>query len=771
MWRRLSSEAAADGKAAADRSSNRARFGMGAGMVVVSLFTVIVTALAIHLPWQYTARQNVEDIARQLNDEIITGIRREVGGLFERTEAVQRSIRDIFSRRVVDIADKVRRDQLYFAILQTNPHFSWVSFGYPNGDFFGANRRDSDNFRIVESRWDDQNKQATRQIDYYVRNEKSIYFTHSKTKQNDYYAPGRDWYKKAIETNEDIWTDVYVFASSGKPGINTATVLELDGEPVGVISIAIELERISLYLRELRVGATGVEFIVNANGEMIAFEDQKHVTEASAGGPRPRLKGLSDAAHPLLRIASQALDAAGGSLVDFGASRQIRHIHPDTEESYFVTFAPVGHRDWIVGTVIPEADFLRRIDENTEKLLYALLSAIAVVALVATGLSRILFVRPLSRIIAQTERIERLDLESVNRIPSRIKEIDSLSSALQRMSLGLGSFRKYVPTELVRLLTSEGIRAEVGGEQRTLTILFMDLQAFTGMTEELGHRLLPYLADFLSDMSEEIVANQGTIDKYIGDAIMAFWGAPITNENHATDACRAALQCLRRLEIRRIDWAKEGRPDFRVRIGVNTGRVIVGNIGSNEKLDYTVLGDPVNLASRLEGLNREFGTQIIIGQHTYDLARYDIVARRLDTVAVKGRDEAVNIYEVLAMRDEVGPHSNFAWIRTYERGLELMRERCWLEAIDRFTETIETRGGVDKPSSVMIARCKQALATTVPDRSDHAPAAPRAADGAAVQPSGHGDGVELVFPGGRSRRQWAGASPAGGAAPGPGAEA
>jgi adenylate cyclase len=745
---------------------------MGAGMIAVSLFTAIVTAIAIHLPWQHTARQNVQDIARQLNAEIISGIRREVGGLFERTVAAQQAIHDILSKRVIDIADKARRDEFYFSVLRANPHFSWVSFGYPNGDFFGANRRDDDNFRVVESKWDAQKKNAARQIDYYVRNESSVYFTHAKTKHNDYYAPERDWYKEAIQSDDHVWTDVYIFATSRKPGINTAKVLRIDGEFVGVISIAIELERILQYLQELTIGETGVEFIINTNAEMIAFEDYDQVTEARANALRPNFKRLADATHPLLQVASTALDASGLSLAEATADKQIRHIDANTGESYFVTFAPVGHRDWIIGTVIPERDFLRRIDANTEKLLYALVSAIAVVVLVAAGLSRVLFVRPLSRIIAQTEQIQRFDLDSVERVPSRITEIDGLSVALQRMSRGLASFRKYVPTELVRLLTSEGIAAELGGDKRTLTILFIDLQAFTTMTEELGHRLLPYLADYFTDMSKEIVANHGTIDKYIGDAIMAFWGAPIVNENHATDACRAALACLRRLEIRRIDWAKEGRPDFRVRIGVSTGRVIVGNIGSEQRLDYTVLGDAVNLASRLEGLNREFGTQVLIGQQTYDLAKYEIFSRRIDSVAVKGKDEVINTYEVLAMRDEVGPQASFAWARSYERGLDMMRERCWLDAIDCFAEAIELRGG-DKPSSIMIGRCKAALAAAGASQADDGPLVARIGDDRDDGGSACGDRAGLTRSDARRRRRpGRGASASGDEiAPGPAAEA
>src|SRR5690606_35308269 len=163
---------------------------------------------------------------------------------------------------------------------------------------------------------------------------------------------------------------------------------------------------------------------------------------------------------------------------------------------------------------------------------------------------------------------------------------------LQRTASGLSAFRRFLPPEIVRVVSTSGIGAELGGERRTLTILFMDLRGFTSMTEEMGHHLLPYLADYMSDMSSRIVACRGTIDRAIGAATLAFWGAPAHNENHASDACRAALHCMRLLAMRRAESVGLGRPEFHARIGVNSGRVIVGNIGSKEKLDYTVLGDP-----------------------------------------------------------------------------------------------------------------------------------------------------------------------------------
>ena len=692
------------------RIKNHFRLSLISVLILASLFIVLITALAIHLPWYFTAQQNVSDVSKQLNSEIITGIRREITNLFEQAEAAQQSIRDTFQQGVVELNDKEKRDHFYLSILRAYPHFSWISFGYPNGDFFGAQRYDEHSYRIVESRWNEVEKAAERRIDHYMHEGEDIHFTHTMTQRNNYYAPKRAWYRKATQQKDAnaIWTDVYVFATSGKPGLNTATTLNINNEFTGVISIAIELERISLYLQTLDLVKNGAAFIINAKGEIIASQNPKEIVNISNAFARKKsLNRLETTTNPLLRVAADALQDSQASLNDLYKNTQLTYHHADSDQRFFVTFAPIGLTDWVAGTVIPESNFLKRVEENNKQLLYILLLAVIPVCILAMFLSNWLIARPLKKIIAQTEKIERMELDNVTGTPSQIKEIDNLSTALEHMNLGLCAFRKYVPAELVRTLLANGISAELGGTRRTLSILFMDLASFTRMTEELGDRMVPFLGQYFNEMSDQIITQKGTIDKYIGDAIMAFWGAPLHNDDHATDACRAALRCAQRLSELREQWQDLGQPTLHARIGINTGRVVVGNIGSNVKYDYTVLGDPVNLASRLESLNREFGTDILLGQHTYELAKYDIVARHLDTLNVKGKEESTNVYELLAIRDEVDLQQ-FNWIQHYERGLQLMRDRLWPEAIVSFSQAIELRGA-DKPSTIMISRCEQAL--------------------------------------------------------------
>jgi len=168
------------------------------------------------------------------------------------------------------------------------------------------------------------------------------------------------------------------------------------------------------------------------------------------------------------------------------------------------------------------------------------------------------------------------------------------------VSRGLASFQKYIPTALVRTLVARGVEARPGGHQEMLTVLFTDIVGFTGLSERLGDEIVPVLSEYLELTSAAISGHNGTIDKFIGDAVMAFWGAPTPNDRHAVDACAAALECRHRLSQLCAEAERICGLRLRIRVGINTGRMLVGNIGSSERLSYTVIGDAVNVASRLE---------------------------------------------------------------------------------------------------------------------------------------------------------------------------
>jgi adenylate cyclase len=337
-------------------------------------------------------------------------------------------------------------------------------------------------------------------------------------------------------------------------------------------------------------------------------------------------------------------------------------------------------------------------------LLIGLAVLILAAGVLSAWLARRLIAQPLITVVDELGHVERFELDQVRRHPSRLAELENLSNAIADMAAGLAAFRKYIPADLVKMLVSEGIEPHPGGSIRSLTVLFADIAGFTGLSERLGDRIIPLLSRYLDTMSREVSAHGGTIDKFIGDAVMAFWGAPAPNADHAVDACRAALACQAALAASGLA-DDQGRP-LKMRIGINSGDMLVGNIGSEFRLNYTVIGDAVNVASRLEGVNKEYGTDIIIGEETRRLAGDRVHVRELDRLMVYGREGGLAIYELIGVPERGAEPPR--WVALYESGLAAYRARDFAGAATLFRQLLDVRAS-DQPARIMLERCSRFL--------------------------------------------------------------
>jgi adenylate cyclase len=259
----------------------------------------------------------------------------------------------------------------------------------------------------------------------------------------------------------------------------------------------------------------------------------------------------------------------------------------------------------------------------------------------------------------------------------------------QQKALIKNVFSKYISSAVVNELVANPEKAKLGGDRRELTVFFSDIAGFTTISEQFHTRpegLVELLNEYLDEMTGIVLQHEGTLDKYEGDAIMAFWGAPITLKDHALRTCLASLDMQRRLAAMRPQWKKEGRPALEVRIGINTGVMIVGNMGGKDRFDYTVIGDSVNLASRLEGANKQYGSNIMISDFTYQHVKGRVLVRELDLIQVKGKTEPVKVWELLGTSDMPLSDNQKQSLEIYHEGLRLYRERNWQEAIAYFQQ-------------------------------------------------------------------------------------
>jgi adenylate cyclase len=267
-----------------------------------------------------------------------------------------------------------------------------------------------------------------------------------------------------------------------------------------------------------------------------------------------------------------------------------------------------------------------------------------------------------------------------------------------------GAFSQYLAPAVVDRLVEDPQLLKLGGERKVLTAFFSDVAGFSTIAEQLeAEELVDLLNDYLTDMTEIILKYEGTIDKYEGDAIIAFFGAPISLEDHASRTCLAAIDMQKRLTELREGWKKEGRHELFMRIGINTGQMVVGNMGSINRMDYTMMGDSVNLAARLEGVNKQYQTYTMISEFTYDMAKDDIEARELDSIRVVGKQEPIKIYEVLGPKGEMDDFMRLI-LPHFKEGLNHYKNRRWEEAIDSFEKALNLYED-DGPSLTYFDRC------------------------------------------------------------------
>jgi adenylate cyclase len=265
-------------------------------------------------------------------------------------------------------------------------------------------------------------------------------------------------------------------------------------------------------------------------------------------------------------------------------------------------------------------------------------------------------------------------------------------------------FGKYVSPIIIENLIKNPDAINLGGEKKNITIFFSDIRGFTTISEKLDPEdLVHLLNEYLTEMTSVILQNQGLVDKYMGDAIMAFWGAPLDQPNHAALSCISSLAMIDKLKYLQKKWKNEGIPSFDIGIGLNSGDAIIGNMGSMNRFDYTAMGDNVNLASRMEGLNKIYGTNIIITENTYNIIKDDFETRQLDKVRVKGKKKAILIFELISKKGKLNEKQE-KFITLYEQALAHYFSQEWKQAIKSLIKSYAIIN--DPASQLLISRCK-----------------------------------------------------------------
>jgi adenylate cyclase len=281
------------------------------------------------------------------------------------------------------------------------------------------------------------------------------------------------------------------------------------------------------------------------------------------------------------------------------------------------------------------------------------------------------------------------------------------------------AFSTYLAPSVVKTIIDHPERLKLGGEKRTITAFFSDVEGFTRISEKLPpDALVELLNEFLTEMTDIILHLGGTVDKFEGDAIIAMFGAPVDLDNQALVACRACVQMQNKLARMREVWNQSGKEALKMRIGLCTGPAVVGNMGSRSRMDYTMMGDTVNIAARLEGVNKTYGTYTMISETTREAVGEEVIARELDRIYVVGRAEPLSVYELIGLEADIpadDPVRSLAEV--YAKGLAFYRDRNFAGAADHFRRVLEFDPD-DGPGRVMLVRCQQYAESPPPDDWD-----------------------------------------------------
>jgi adenylate cyclase len=606
------------------------RIKLGRAVTTLLLLAVISTAGPVHLIWLRTASSNVERVVASLDTQSASAVRNELSSHLALVSSTAEIVRSIFFQGAIKPDDEVKREFLFLSLLREQPAIAWIGFGFPDGRFFGSHATPDGRIEMIEIGKTKRGDPRPLRRDRYKPIPGDIFFEDRLKTETAYIAEGSPWFRLGKDSCEPAWALVDILPGGFEPSIVVSKRVELFGRFEGVVMVAVSLGRLSQTLKALSIPKGSKVYLLAKNDMVLATSDPSDNAMAAHLADFPSADGLSVAVRNARKTHREA---------SFRAVAEGPGIGP-----VFVSSTELPFEDWRLVTAIPRATFAGDIDSNTQRVLFIIAGIALLAVVIAILFARQLFARPLSRLSRQLQAVEQFDLESVQHSPTMLAELDDFSQALKRMSTGLAAFARFMPTDVVRPLIEGGLAAKPGGELRDITIMFADLPGFTELTEELGAGVEPLLTQFLTLSIDAIHAEGGTVDKFIGDAVMAIWNAPNDQSDHALRACRAAARISAALHA--MPPLAEKHDRIRVRIGINSGTALVGNIGSTERLSYTAIGDAVNLASRLVGVAKEHGVEIVLSGETLARTEHGLQTRALGETAIRGKSKPVPIFTI-----------------------------------------------------------------------------------------------------------------------------
>ena len=441
----------------------------------------------------------------------------------------------------------------------------------------------------------------------------------------------RVWYKTASKENQTFWSKPYIYDAFGEIGITASCAVFKNNQKIKVIGTDITYRKFNEFIKKqsLKIG-----------GEIVIFDENQYVIASS-------VDLNSTTTHKVLTLSNM-----NSSLLHkaYKAGKKDGLITDNDDISYLYFFQPFpknSTQEWYILTLIPEESILGTIKTTMyHTIIISLVIFLIFIAIIIYSSHKIS--TPIRKISKQIKSIENLNFDIYIEKNSNITEIREVQLSLRSLKKALNDFSKYIPIELVKILLSLENETKIGGEEKNLAFMFTDIENFTTISETMPPaQVASQLSQYFSVIASIINKNQGTVDKYIGDAVLAFWGAPKEVKNPIDLVVTTLIEINEALNILNKQWEEEGKNPFKTRIGIHYGKALVGNIGSNNRLNYTVIGDNVNITARIEAINKAYGTYNLISQTIYENMQGRYPVQYIDSILLKGKTIPTKVYTLL----------------------------------------------------------------------------------------------------------------------------
>jgi adenylate cyclase len=618
----------------------RIRLNIGIG----SIFVAVVVALTTGIIWNnYRQASSVAlTTADQLFYEVTTKVDERMNGMLNAVKATVDA-----ASAMPSLSGKPRYDGLSHPALETmirmfeaQPNVFSVFAGFASGEWIqvSATRGNPDvaaafhvpdgtDF-IVRTITQDRTGKRREYLRYLDRNRHVV---GARTEIDPAYDPrGRSWYTSALASERTIFSDPFIFFALQKPGITASRRLIGGG---GVVAVAVTLSNFSQFLSEQSTSPNMEAFLFNSKGEILVHQDPSFTV------PVVQKSGTGRSGQAILRKADEIDDPIVQALVRESLASEpnpsaMKRLQAEGQ-TYLVGVKSVGVQlglDQYIAIVAPLADFTQHITRMQQHSIVTALLALAIALPLIFLIARRISAK-LATLSAEADRIRRFDLDSPVEVESLFVEVNNLSRAFSSMRQAVGVFGRYVPKALVREIVQSGTPPERGGHRQAITVMFTDISDFTRIAEGTEpEELMLRTSEYFEVLGAVLSHHHGVVDKYIGDAIMALWNAPNRDDDHIAHACMAALACRDASRALAINWTKQAIPTFETRFGLHCGEAVVGNVGGADRINFTAVGATINLASRLEALNKIYKTDILVSEDVAVQVDQQFLLRRIDRV-------------------------------------------------------------------------------------------------------------------------------------------